>query len=83
MTVGELAMLLAPRDEAISRRVAQLRKTGKAGPYDGAMSYCRENGLIDASAKAEDAVTKLPDVMFDKATDFTRRNVYAAYKMEE
>ena len=83
MTVGELAMLLAPRDEAISRRVAQLRKTGKAGPYDGAMSYCRENGLIDASAKAEDAVTKLPDAMFDKATDFTRRNVYAAYKMEE
>ena len=82
-TVGELAMLLAPRDEALSRRVAQLRKTGKAGPYDGAMSYCRENGLIDASAKAEDAVTKLPDAMFDKATDFTRRNVYAAYKMEE
>ena len=36
-----------------------------------------------ASAKAEDAVTKLPDAMFDKATDFTRRNVYAAYKMEE
>ncbi len=32
MTVGELAMLLAPRDEALSRRVAQLRKTGKAGP---------------------------------------------------
>lgn len=83
MTVGELAMLLAPRDEALSRRVAQLRKTGKAGPYDGAMSYCRENGLIDASAKAEDAVTKLSDAMFDKATDFTRRNVYAAYKMEE
>ena len=83
MTVGELAMLLAPRDEALSRRVAQLRKTGKAGPYDGAMSYCRENGLIDASTKAEDAVTKLPDVMFGKVTDFTRRNVYAAYKMEE
>ena len=76
VSVGELM-------EAISRRVAQLRKTGKAGPYDGAMSYCRENGLIDASAKAEDAVTKLPDAMFDKATDFTRRNVYAAYKMEE
>ena len=83
ITVGELAMLLAPRDEALSRRVAQLRKTGKAGPYDGAMSYCRENGLIDASTKAEDAVTKLPDAMFDKVTDFTRRNVYAAYKMEE
>ena len=83
MTVGELAMLLAPRDEALSRRVAQLRKTGKAGPCDGAMSYCRENGLIDASAKAEDVVTKLPDVIFGKVTDFTRRNVYAAYKMEE
>ena len=38
---------------------------------------------IRDSTKAEDAVTKLPDTMFDKATDFTRRNVYAAYKMEE
>ena len=47
------------------------------------MSYCRENGLIDASAKAEDTVTKLPDAMFDKASNFTRRNVYVAYKMEE
>ena len=43
MTVGELAMLLAPRDEAISRRVAQLRKTGKAGPYDGAMPRKRSH----------------------------------------
>ena len=75
-------MLLAPRDEAIVRRVAQLRRTGKAGPYDGALSYCREKGLIAANAKAEESVTTLPETMFDKVNDFTRRSVYAAYRME-
>lgn len=82
MTVGELAMLLAPRDEAISRRVAKLRETGKAGAYDGAMSYCREHGLIDKSAGAESHVTALPEGLFDETDDFTRRGVYTAYKMQ-
>ena len=31
MTVGELAMLLTPKADAIARRVAQLRRTGRAG----------------------------------------------------
>ena len=44
MTVGELAMLLTPKADAIARRVAQLRRTGRAGAYDGAMAWCRENG---------------------------------------
>ena len=35
MTVGELAMLLAPKAEAITRRVAQLRQTGRAGASGG------------------------------------------------
>ena len=83
MTVGELAMLLAPRDEAIARRVAQLRRTGKAGPYDGALSYCREQGLTAANAKAEEPVANLPEAMFDKVSDFTRRSVYAAYRVEQ
>ena len=38
MTVGELAMLLTPKADAIARRVAQLRRTGRAGAYDGAMA---------------------------------------------
>ena len=80
MQVGELAMLLAPKREALSRRTALLRKTGKAGAYDGAMDWCRENGLIDAHAKADSAVTALPERYFAATADFTRRSVYAAYQ---
>lgn len=81
MTVGELAMLLAPKEEAIARRVEKLKKTGKAGPYDGAMAWCCEKGLIAAGAKPLDAVTALPGQMFEKTDDLTRRGVYAAYRM--
>ncbi len=54
MTVGELAMLLAPKAETITRRVAQLRRTGRAGAYDGAMAWCRENGLVSEAAHPAD-----------------------------
>lgn len=81
MTVGELAMLLAPKEEAIARRVEKLKKTGKAGPYDGAMAWCCEKGLIAAGAKPLNAVTALPGQMFEKTDDLTRRGVYAAYRM--
>ena len=60
MTVGELAMLLAPKAETITRRVAQLRRTGRAGAYDGAMAWCRENGLVSEAVHPADHVTALP-----------------------
>ena len=80
--VGELAMLLAPKAEAITRRVAQLRQTGRAGAYDGAMAWCRENGLISEAAHPADHVTALPEAWFVPTDSFTRRNVYAALRME-
>lgn len=82
MTVGELAMLLAPRSEAISRRHALIRRTGKAQPaYCGAMEWCAENGLTDAGARACDQVSALPDGYFTKTSGFSRREVYSAYIM--
>lgn len=80
--VGELAMLLAPKAEAITRRVAQLRQTGRAGAYDGAMAWCRENGLISEAAHPADHVTALPETWFVPTDSFTRRDVYAALRME-
>ena len=80
--VGELAMLLAPKAEAITRRVAQLRQTGRAGAYDGAMAWCRENGLISEAAHPADHVTALPEAWFVPTDSFTRRDVYAALRME-
>ena len=82
MTVGELAMLLAPKAEAITRRVAQLRQTGRAGAYDGAMAWCRENGLVSEAARPADHVTALPEAWFVPTDSFTRRDVYAAFRMD-
>lgn len=82
MLVGELAMLLSPKQETLNRRAAMIRKRKKAGAYDGAMSWCKEQKIIPASAKAEQPVTALPDTYFEPTSDFTRRGVYAAYRME-
>lgn len=82
MTVGELAMLLAPKAEAITRRVAQLRRAGRAGAYDGAMAWCRENGLVSEAAHPADHVTALPETWFVPTDSFTRRDVYAAFRMD-
>lgn len=78
----QLALLLAPKAEAITRRVAQLRQTGRAGAYDGAMAWCRENGLISEAAHPADHVTALPETWFVPTDSFTRRDVYAALRME-
>ena len=58
--VGELAMLLTPKADAIARRVAQLHRTGRAGAYDGAMAWCRENGLVSAAAHPPGRLCSLP-----------------------
>lgn len=83
MLIGELAMLLSPKQETLERRAAIVRKRKKAGAYDGAMSWCKEQKIIPASAKAEQPVTALPDRYFEATSDFTRRSVYAAYRMEQ
>ncbi|MBE6963361.1 MAG: hypothetical protein E7443_02000 [Ruminococcaceae bacterium] len=80
MTCGELAMLLCPREEALSRRHAAIRRTGKRQhAYCGAMEWCAEQGLLPKTAKPDENLTSLPEGRFSPTTDFTRRGVYAAY----
>ena len=81
MTWGELAMLLAPKKEAMSRRWARIRRTGKReGAYCGALEWCAEQGLIPKGVKADGPVTSLPGRCFAPVQGFTRREVYAAYQ---
>lgn len=83
MTWGELAMLLAPREEAMARRWAKIRRTGKRQQADcGAMEWCAEQGLLPArGVKAGGTVSALPGGLFAPVEGFTRRQVYAAYRM--
>ena len=81
MLCGELAMLIAPKEEAMKIREDIIRKNGKAHPYAGAMEYCRKNNLIKASATAEQPVTELPESLFNKTGDYSRRGVFSAYKI--
>lgn len=81
MNWGELALLLAPKEEALGRRVAHIRATGKrVDPSWGAMDWCAEQGLIPAGTKSGEAVTTLPEQFFSPVSDFTRRSIYAAYQ---
>ncbi len=80
MTVGELAMLLCPKQDALSGRLSRIRKTGKAHAYAGAMDWCRAQGLIADHAKPDAPVTALPESYFEQPKDFTRRSIYAAYR---
>ena len=81
MTVEALAMLLAPKGEAMDRRNAKIVTEGKRAEVCwGAMSWCAEKGYITSTAKSSDLVTKLPEDLFDSVSDFTRRSVYTAYR---
>ena len=81
MTCGELAMLLAPKEEALGRRWAAVRRSGKhENAYWGAMDWCAEQGLLPRGTKSDAPVTALPEGLFAPVSDFTRRSVYGAYK---
>ncbi len=80
MTWGELAMLLSPRQETLSRRWARVRRTGKhEHAYCGAMEWCVQQGLIPPDAAPDAPLTALPGGLFSPADSFTRRAVYKAY----
>ncbi len=80
MTVGELSMLLAPREDALERRWAMIRKSGSAHAYAGAMEYCLERGLLPAGTGPDAPLTALPEGLFDPVPDYRRRSVYAAFR---
>ena len=80
MTEGELAMLLTPKREALSRRWKIQRKTlKKVHAYAGAMEYCMEKGLLAADARPDAPLKTLPSELFRETTDYSRRGVYEAY----
>lgn len=82
MTDGEMAMLLAPREEALERRWNMQRINGKrAHAYAGAMDYCIEQGILGTDARPDALLTALPSEYFKETTDFSRRGVYEAYRM--
>lgn len=81
ITYGELAMLIAPRETAVNIRNKMMKQSGKyIYPYDTAMKWCKDNGIIDISVKADRGVLFLPEKYFDKTTDLTRRGAYRAFK---
>ena len=80
---AELAMLLAPKEEALSRRRNMIRRAGKRiHPYAGALNWCVEQGILNAGCAADAPVTRLPEAFFAPTKDFRRRSVYAAYREE-
>ncbi len=80
MTQGELALLLCPREEAISRRLAIICRSGPADPAAGALDWCAEQGLLPRGTDPKAPVTALPPERFAPTADFTRRGVYGAYQ---
>ena len=61
MTWGELAMLLAPRAEAIGRRVAKIRETGTPQHANwGAMDWCAEQGILKYAMDPDGTVSSRP-----------------------
>ncbi len=81
MTWGELAMLLAPREEALGRRRERIRASGKREhPYWGAMDWCFQQGLLPAGTRPGEPVTGLPEGLFAPVSGgFSRRSVYGAW----
>jgi len=83
MTWGELAMLLAPKQDAVERRLALIRCSGKGcSAYAGAMEYCRERGILAADVREKEPVTALPEAYFEPTQGFSRRQVYGACRIE-
>lgn len=59
MTVGELAMLLAPREAAVDERLAALQAGDRAfrSRYSGAMAWCIRSGLLPRGISERASVT--------------------------
>ena len=81
MTMGELAMLLAPVDEASDLRWAKMRRSKRrVHPYFGALAWCSRERILPRSVKPDAPVTELPHGIFDDTKTYTRRAVYEAFR---
>ena len=81
MTWGELAMLLAPRQQAIGRRLNRIRETGVPQHANwGAMDWCAEQGILKYAMDPDGLVSSLPREFFGTVKNYTRRQIYEAYQ---
>ena len=81
MKNGELAMLLCPKESLLERR-RRAASDKKATLYRCAMEICSEKGLMPAGLREDAAVSALPEGLFDRTEDMTRRSVFRAYRTD-
>ncbi len=77
ITNSEMAMLIAPKDQALKIREDTIRKTGKQQrPEYGAVQWCITNGFLAAGVSYDAVPDSLPAEYFgDAGSDMSRRNV--------
>lgn len=89
MSVGELAMLVAPRKWAVEKRAEEIKKKGaRLSNYYGALEWCRREGLLGAKIKEDAPLTSEIFSPFSRyfektPNNFTRREVLKNYKQRE
>lgn len=89
MTKGELAMLIAPRDVSVDKRIEYIKRNKPlpysvkaTHPYSAAMIWAKDNGHLDSFSG------NVSETDFEKCSDFfkyvpnklTRREIYKAFK---
>ena len=79
MSMGELAMLLCPKEQLLqARRRAASDKNATTDRC--ALDVCAARGLLPRDAKPDAHVAALPEGLFGPVADFTRRSVLRAYR---
>ncbi len=79
MTMGELAMLLCPKDCLLSER-KKAANDKNSTLYNCALNICARDGLLPKGAKEDAPVNALPEGRFGPVTDYTRRSVLRAFR---
>lgn len=71
MKYGELAMLLAPKEEVLKQYMRA---------YPAAFAWAQKIGFVPKNKKESDPVDQLPSGIFGHTSDFSRRSVYEAFR---
>ncbi len=84
MTFGELAMLIAPREISVNRRIENIKKFKH--PYSSALQWAKENGYFSGEIKSIvkrtnlESCTEFIDLSKISSKIPTRREIICAYK---
>ena len=74
-------MLLAPRREAVTRRIKKMQESGiREHAHWGAMDWCAEQGILKYAMDPDEPVHYLPDDFFGPVKNYTRRQIYDAFQ---